>query len=100
MKQCKYEGCKKEFNPQKPKAVYCSAKCRVYGNRAANRNKAANEAEIMVKTDRIAGMGNQKSNLEVSIPSAMKTSRPPMPVKMPGENPLDYAMRKNEWKRG
>lgn len=30
--------CKTEFNPKNKKGIYCSNKCRVYGNRNKNRN--------------------------------------------------------------
>lgn len=36
MKKCSYSKCGKEFEPLKPKAIYCSPKCRVYGNREKN----------------------------------------------------------------
>lgn len=34
MKECLRLECKEQFEPNKPKQVFCSAKCRVYYNRA------------------------------------------------------------------
>lgn len=45
MKECLY--CKMEFVPKKPKAIYCSNKCRTYGNRKAN---AISSVEIVTVT--------------------------------------------------
>jgi len=33
MKKCLRQKCQKEFEPNKPKQVFCSAKCRVYFSR-------------------------------------------------------------------
>lgn len=135
MKQCKYEKCQKDFEPLKPKAIYCSAKCRVYGNRELNKADAtqnkAQEGEGRVNiADSAKKVNKEKSNTVemgkngvINAPSISisdltqatsvikpfeqpKTNfvintadKPPIPEKMPGENPFDFAGRKNEWKR-
>ena len=50
MKQCLH--CKKEFEPLKPKAIFCSAKCRVYWHRANKKEEPAHiQAAISEKRE-------------------------------------------------
>ena len=50
MKNCLF--CKKEFEPKKPKAIYCSDKCRTYSNR---KNKKIVPDDILVVTIKETG---------------------------------------------
>ena len=104
MKKCKYEKCKKDFEPLKPKAIYCSAKCRVYGNRLikkGNPSSAIKDEGIDTKkhkqkrtsTDSTKKIIGAKSNAVENV------TKPPIPTRMEGELYLDFAQRKNEWKR-
>jgi hypothetical protein len=95
MKQCEYSKCRKEFDPQKPKARFCSDKCRVYGNR----EKRVGEKVVRVKD------ANKQTTAAPDLTENKPTSNytidtrvPPMPTRNKGEGVFDFAARKNEWK--
>lgn len=48
MKKCLRQKCQKEFEPNKPKQVFCSAKCRVYFSREEKKDFEVKKSPITV----------------------------------------------------
>lgn len=82
MKQCEYSKCGQMFDPKKPKARFCSDKCRVYWNRAKGKVSSPQPVPPKPKPNPV------KTEVEI----------PPMPTRGDGENVIDFVIRKNEWK--
>lgn len=98
MKNCKY--CDREFEPKNPKGKFCSDKCRVYFSRKPK------EPEKKAFDGAIGGLMVPKGTVtkpeKIHIPlvaNPEKKEIPPMPTRLPGEDPFDFAARKNKWKK-
>lgn len=70
MKKCLRKKCQKEFEPNKPKQVFCSAKCRVYFSREEKEQVPYSEVkDLNNQTNKIEPkkpLGNSKSNYTVN----------------------------------
>jgi hypothetical protein len=109
MKKCLREKCPNEFEPNKPKQVFCSAKCRVYYSREKKKER------------KIAGVTLPKDYVEVKSPVKVirdllkqtNVIEPKKPLghqksnftintgltKNKGESGIDFAIRKAEWEK-
>jgi hypothetical protein len=65
--------CKIEFEPKKPKAKYCSAKCRVYGNRKI---KAQIKPSIQGLTITLPAQAKEGDTLIISSKEAIAVVKP------------------------
>ena len=63
MKVCLYSKCQKEFEPLKPKAKFCSAKCRVYYSRE---NKPLTTVKVINEVAK--RMGTVAVAVETTVP--------------------------------
>jgi hypothetical protein len=100
MKKCLRQKCGKEFEPSKPKQVYCSTKCRTYAFREIiqqERKKPKPELMPEISSYYLPKVGDVKEQTKIAISN--KPEIPPMPTRMIGEDALDFAARKNEWKK-
>lgn len=87
MKKCLRKKCQKDFEPNKPKQVFCSAKCRVYFSR---------EEKTPIQTPAVNSEKKSKPAIKkVIVPPPTKGQ----PVKEKGEDSLAFALRKAEWKK-
>ena len=80
------------------KKKFCSALHRVYWNRENNK-----KLEVIIKD---ATNNGYKEKLDTVVKNKFLSPLdnspeviPPMPVRNPGEDALDFAVRKNEWKQ-
>jgi hypothetical protein len=107
MKKCLREKCPNEFEPNKPKQVFCSAKCRVYYSRENPKTKVVGlplpKDYVEVKQVKVIKdfskptnlvepqkpMGSQKSNFTINTGL----------TKNKGESGIDFAIRKAEWEK-
>jgi hypothetical protein len=120
MKECLY--CKKEFEPKKPKQLFCSDKHRTYFHRAkkraveqANKIVKAMEAvrlielgEMASKTwdDLVGQLENfdlayakiQKEISQKTVSTKLYKQSEQCPERMEGESGIDYQLRLAEWK--
>jgi len=100
MKNCLRKKCQKEFEPNKPKQVFCSDKCRVYWNREKKASlipetKILTHEEAVQIKKAIAKQFKERYNVEVPY---LEKEIPPIPTKLPNEDSVDFAGRKSEWK--
>lgn len=69
MKKCLRKKCQKEFEPNKPKQVFCSAKCRVYFSREEKEEQAILVIKDLNKQTNVVEakktMGSLKSNYTI-----------------------------------
>ena len=66
MKVCLNEKCRKEINDKNYNALYCSTKCRVYGNRSKKRLVDADEIDFVMTK------GGEKYSLDKKLSDAVK----------------------------
>lgn len=108
MKKCKRIKCSKEFEPNKPKQVFCSDKCRVYFSRE---NKVAVEiiGEQKVFVPKNKPVLDKFGKILVSEGEVKKETKPieetmkqfPLrepPPRLKGESSIDYRIRMSETK--
>jgi len=89
MKKCLRQKCQKEFEPNKPKQVFCSAKCRVYFSRE---NKQTDQ--VVIKPDYFERNKKVVKPLPKSrIDDYREQLKPP---RLEGENTIDYKIRISE----
>ena len=89
------------------KKRFCTATCRVYLNRRKKTNenrlaKIVSDTPEFEKTKEkvfpdIVVMGEAKV-MDWQEKQETKKDIPPMPTRNPGEDAIDFAIRKNEWK--
>lgn len=108
MKKCARKKCGKDFEPKKPRQKFCSPNCRVYnkrdGKEPGKRGRPPKGPEAQQNFDPPKPPEvkvNQVSELKKAVynPYAKTLNAPPIPTRLPGEDPFDFAARKNEWKK-
>lgn len=91
---CKH--CKEKIPPYKGnrQKEFCNSTCRSNYWYALNKKGKSKEATVNIEDQTV-------SNVEIKPPTQKKTNYPinTMPVRKPGEDAIDFAQRKNEWKR-
>lgn len=85
MKKCLRKKCQQEFEPNKPKQVFCSAKCRVYYSREEKKEPGS----VAIK---------DVPQPQIKPINKMNKDIPPMPLRSNFDNSIDFAAAKNEWK--
>ena len=101
MKKCLRQKCGKEFEPKKPKQMFCCDACRVYSKRESQPPKKRGRPKKEVQLPPQPPQNESKGKIDELIREerGLETkSIPPMPIRMKGEDSFDYAARKNEWK--
>lgn len=102
MKKCLQ--CGSEFEPKNPKGKFCSDKCRVYWNRKKGGLKTAGFTEDGKKLQMYIPVVSPEPKEKIVIPYFASNDKilgqiPPIPERMEGEDAIDFAARKNEWKK-
>lgn len=101
MKICARKKCGKEFEPNKPKQIFCSANCRVYSKRDELLPKKRGRPPKVVQNILDATKSNleKKTFEQPQTNFTINTIIEPMPIRGKNEDAFDYAIRKNEWKK-
>lgn len=102
MKKCLRQKCQKEFEPNKPKQVFCSAKCRVYNSRESNINTSVSLPKDYVDVANIGVLsadgsvkpliGKPKDKVSKMLSDFQKgiSNEPP---RLKGETSIEYRLR-------
>lgn len=72
MKVCMYQKCGKEFEPLKPKAVFCSAKCRVYQNRLSKKKVVKEKNKVVIPEKEIPEKKDKVTDTETTVKESTK----------------------------
>jgi hypothetical protein len=88
MKKCLYSKCEKEFEPNKPKQVFCCAVHRVYWNREQNAKISDTPTNYL-----------KPENSQVLIPKASTVSMKDAMKNMSGEKPKEEKKELTEFER-
>lgn len=94
MKKCLRQKCQKEFEPNKPKQIFCSAKCRVYFSRE-NKTELDNRDNKLINAARGRdATGINKDEIEGNKFQKMadKIVQNEIP-RLKGESSIEYRLR-------
>lgn len=72
MKKCLRKKCQKEFEPNKPKQVFCSAKCRVYFSR--EEKDAPEEKSVPDGKTQVTNLNMPSNSIEPKKPAGAEKS--------------------------
>lgn len=102
MKKCLRQKCQKDFEPNKPKQVFCSAKCRVYYSREEKvKPEIIGERKVFIpknqpvldKYSKIL-VGEKVIKKESTDINNLKKQFPiDEPPRLKGENSIEYRLR-------
>ncbi len=91
MKKCLRLKCQKEFEPNKPKQVFCSDKCRVYFSRE---KKKGTESLPKVGDDLLNGKVTKAKQHNHKYTVAVTPNKVNLyPDRLEGESMIDYKIR-------
>jgi hypothetical protein len=96
MKNCLRKKCQREFEPKKPKQVFCSPKCRVYHRREEGIKKEVIFQKPVFDIERLNAVLEKLENINFTAPPQNAYDAPKLNASQIQDEPLSFAKLKQQ----